>query len=522
MMARAASSRKPSAPKGKRGTRNVQWIEEHCVVPEGKHVGQPMRLRPWQRRILRELYDTPTRRGLLSMGRKNGKTSLVACLVLLHLVGPEARRNSQIYSAAQSRDQAAIVFGLAAKMVRLSATLAPFVGVKDTAKTLVCAELGTVYRALSADAATAHGYSPVLVIHDELGQVRGPRSELYEALETAMGAHEAPLSLVISTQAPTDADLLSILLDDAQAANDPTTKVWLFTAPLDSDPWAPSTWKLANPALGDFRSLPDVRDQAERAKRMPSQEASFRNLVLNQRVESSAPFVPQAVWQACGQVPPPLEEWGGRRIVAGLDLASTSDLAALVLVGADARGESLWVCPYLWLPAEGLMEKAHQDRVPYDVWARDGLVRTTPGRAIDERAIARLLGEVSAMVTIEAVAYDRWGVKRLEPHLTEAGVRVPMVEWGQGFRDMAPSIQALEAALLAGRLCHGNHPVLTWMVRNVRVVADDAGNRKFSKRRSTARIDGIQALAMACGALQAAPPAVAPSTPRVMVWGGDA
>ena len=170
-----------------RGEQNIAWIEAMCRVPEGSHVGRQVVLREWQRDILRGIYDTPTRRAIVSFGRKNGKTALAAFLLLLHLCGPEARENSQLYSAAQSREQAAILFALAAKIVRMSPDLSQYVTVRDTAKQLACQELGTLYRALSAEASTAYGLSPLFTVHDELGQVRGPRSELYEALETASG-----------------------------------------------------------------------------------------------------------------------------------------------------------------------------------------------------------------------------------------------------------------------------------------------------------------------------------------------
>jgi phage terminase large subunit-like protein len=205
----------------------IAFIEEVCFIPEGKYVGKKFELFEWQKAEIRRIYDNPhgTRRAIISMGRKNAKTTLAACLLLAHLCGPPARTrpNSQLYSAAQSRDQAAIIFSLAAKMVRMNTTLLQAVTIQETAKSLSCPELGTRYRALSADATTAYGLSPALVIHDELGQVRGPRSALYEALETATGAQTDPLSIIISTQAPTDADLLSTLIDDAQAGHDPHT-----------------------------------------------------------------------------------------------------------------------------------------------------------------------------------------------------------------------------------------------------------------------------------------------------------
>ena len=221
-----------------RGERNIKWIEDFCCIPEGKMVGKKVKLTTKQKHWLIRIYDSPTRTFILSMARKNAKTALSAFIVLLHLCGPEARANSQIYSAAQSRDQAAILFELAAKVVRMSADLSTYVNIRDTAKELLCGELGTLYKALSADAATKFGLSPALMIHDELGQVVGPRSQLYEALETASAAQEQPLSIIISTQAPTDADLLSLLIDDALSGADPRNKVEICTAPMDMAPSA--------------------------------------------------------------------------------------------------------------------------------------------------------------------------------------------------------------------------------------------------------------------------------------------
>ena len=267
----------------------IAFIETVCFVPEGKLVGQPLRLQPWQRDILRAIYDNPagTRRAIISLGRKNAKTTLAACLLLAHLCGPPARNrpNSELYSAAQSRDQAAIIFSLASKMVRLSQILSRAVRIMETAKTLVCPELGTRYRALSAEATTAFGLSPALIIHDELGRVRGPRSQLYEALETAVGAQEAPLSIIISTQAATDADLLSILIDDAQKGHDPSTVIKLYTSPPELDPFSEGAIKAANPAFGTFLNAREVLAMAADASRMPAREAEYRNLVLNQRVD---------------------------------------------------------------------------------------------------------------------------------------------------------------------------------------------------------------------------------------------
>ncbi|MGY6273468.1 terminase large subunit [Achromobacter denitrificans] len=480
-----------------RGERNIAWIEATCRIPEGRFVGKAVKLTKAQKGWIRAIYDTPTRMFILSMARKNAKTATAAFLLLLHTCGPEARPNSQLYSAAQSREQAAILFALAAKVVRMSPQLSEYVVIRDTAKQLFCPELGTLYRALSAEASTAYGLSPVFTVHDELGQVKGPRSELYEALETASAAQEAPLSIIISTQAPTDADLLSLLIDDARTGAEPRNKVVLHSAPLDADPFSEETIRLANPHYDEFMNKEEVRRQAADAKRMPSREASYRNLILNQRVEASNPFISRTVWEENGTPPESLE---GKTVYGGLDLSSVSDLTALVLVSDDGDVESTF-----WLPSEGLAEKARNDRVPYDVWEDEGLLQTTPGRAIEYEYIAHYLRDVFDRYEIRALAFDRYNMRFLKPWLERAGFTEEelerFVEFGQGFVSMSPAIRELEARLLAKKLRHGKHPVLTMCAANGVAVSDPAGNRKFTKSKTSGRIDGMVALAMAVGVM---------------------
>lgn len=484
-----------------RAGRNIRWIEEHCRIPEGGDVGKPVRLRQWQRADIRKIYDNPhgTRRAIVSFGRKNAKTTLAAFLLLLHTCGPEARPNSQLNSAAQSKDQAAILFKLAAKVVRLSPTLHPVVVIRDTVKELACPELGTLYKALSAEASTAYGLSPVFIVHDELGQVRGPRSELYDALETAVGAHESPLSIIISTQAPTDADLLSVLIDDAAAGNDPRVVLSLYTADAKDEPFDEKTIRKANPAFGDFLNAKEVLAMAEDARRMPSRENEYRNLILNQRIDVNSPFISRAVWQANGGA---ISEWGDAPVYAGLDLSSSADLTAFVPM---AWIEDAWeVEPTFWLPKEGLAEKSRTDRVPYDQWARAGKLETTEGRAIEYEFVAHWLFGFVANHNVQKIAFDRWGMKHLKPWLMKAGftednIETLFVEFGQGFQSMSPALRDLETALLGGKLRHGDHPVLTMCAANAVVTMDPAGNRKLNKAKAAGRIDGMVALTMAFG-----------------------
>ena len=476
-----------------RGERNIAWIEQNCRIPEGKFVGQPVRLRPFQRKIVLGIYDSPTRRAIASFGRKNAKTSLASFLLLLHLCGPESRPNSQLFSAAQSREQAAILFALASKDVRMSPDLKDWVVVRDSLKQVFCPERGTLYRALSAEASTAYGLSPVFVVHDELGQVKGPRSELYEALETAAGAQEEPLSIIISTQAPTDADLLSVLIDDAKTNADERQKLFLFTADESLDPFSEEAIRAANPAYGDFLNAIEVRDQAESARRMPSREAAYRNLVLNQRVNLSNPMISRRVWESCS---------AGAELVGpvyiGLDLSARNDLCALVCTSKDE--DDCWnVIPEFFAPQIGVKERAHRDRVPYDVWGRDGFLTLTPGASVDYGYIADRLGEICSDHDVVAIAFDRWRIDVLMKELAARGLELPLVPFGQGFKDMTPAVDALESILLNGKMKHGNHPVLNMCASNAVATRDPAGNRKIDKAKSTGRIDGIVALAMALG-----------------------
>jgi phage terminase large subunit-like protein len=490
----------PHVRGSERAERNIRWIETYCRIPEGKHVGKPVRLTEEQKSWVRAIYDTPTRRFILSMARKNAKTALSAFLLLLHLVGPEARPNSQLYSAAQSRDQAAILFALAAKVVRMSPDLSAVVVVRDTAKQLFCAELGTLYRALSAEASTAYGLSPVFVVHDELGQVRGPRSELYEALETACAAQEAPLSIIISTQAPTDADLLSILIDDAKTGRDPRTKLVLYTAEESLDPFSEQAIRQANPHFDVFMNQQEVLDQAESARRMPSAESSYRNLILNQRVNLVNPFISRDVWESCAGA-------GGEFIgdvFLGLDLSVRQDLTALIAVGRDKAGFWSVQC-HFFTPLNGLDDRARRDRTPYDLWVKQGWITATPGASVDYEVVAQKMAELSDDYHVVKVAFDRYRMKELEGCLSRMGRELPLEPFGQGFVSMAPALDALESELLNGRVRHGGHPVLRMCAANAVVTKDPAGNRKLDKSKATGRIDGMVALVMAMSIATSAP-----------------
>lgn len=449
------------------------------------------------------IYDNPhgTRRAIITRGRKNAKTTESAMILLLHLCGPEAKPNSQLNSAAQSRDQAAILFSLAAKMIRLSPELLAVTVIRDTAKQLACPELGTLYRALSADASTAYGLSPALTVHDELGQVKGPKSDLYDALETATAAQDSPLSIIISTQAPNDGDLLSTLIDDALTGQDPRTVLRMNAAPPDMDPFSEEAIRAANPAFDLFMNKVEVLAMAADARRMPSRQPEYENLVLNRRVEASSPFVSREVWKSCGGEV--ATNFDGCAVFAGLDLSETSDLTAFVQV---AQIEGVWhVRPIFWLPKYGLAEKSRTDRVPYDVWHREGYLDTTPGKSVEYEYVAERLFGLHQRNPFRKIAFDRWNFKHLKPWLQRAGFHDEEIEgdnaifeqFGQGFASMSPALRTLESLLLNGQIAHDGHPVLTMCAANATTQTDSTGNRKLSKAKSHGRIDGMVALAMA-------------------------
>jgi len=487
----------------KRAQRNIDWIEKHCRIPEGLDYGRPVKLRDWQKEIIERIYGNPskTRRAIISFGRKNAKTTLSAFLLLLHLCGPERKPNSQLFSAAQSREQAGLLFSLASKIVRLSPVLDAHIAVRETAKVLACEHFGTVYRALSAEATTAYGLSPSFIVHDELGQVKGPRSSLYEALETATGAQADPLSIIISTQAATNNDLLSVLIDDALAGKDPRVVVALYTASEDLDPFSQEAIRAANPAFGDFLNATEVMAMADDARRMPARQAEFENLVLNRRVEASAPFVSRPSWALCSDPALPFGDF--TPVYGGLDLSSVNDLTALVLVG---KVKDKWqVHPTFWLPGDTIHDHARSDRVPYDLFHKQGFLKAAPGKTVDYDFVAGYIRSLFDLYNIKRIAFDSWGFGHLRPCLVRAGfpedmIETQFLEFGQGFKSMSPALHTLEAEILNMRLNHGDHPVLKLCAANAVVQMDPAGNRKLTKAKSSGRIDGMVALAMAMSA----------------------
>lgn len=495
--------------------RIISFLEK-LTVPSGVGEGKPLALRPFQRKFIEDVYGPCgksghriVRRAILSEARKNGKSLLISALALAHLVGPEAVRNGEIYSAATEREQAALVFRYAAQIVRADPELESLIKVIDSTKTMVCYANGSSYKAISAEAGSKYGFNPTFVIYDELAQAKN--RDLYDALDTSMGARLEPLMVIISTQSADPQHILSLLIDDGLSGTDPSTVCHLHAIPDDLDVFDERNWPLANPAIGDFRSLDEMRTAARRAKRMPSFEASFRNLYCNQRIDAKSPLIPRAEWDGCkgdAQISP------GEGVYFGLDLSGKTDLTALVGVTA---GETDRVIAYFWKPQDLLADHERRDRVPYSLWARQGFIRTTPGKSIQYSFIAQELAEISRRHEIIGIAFDRYRIHDLLAAMDALGLEsyvehgdregksatpgggIRLVPWGQGYASMTQAVEALEGAVLDRRLVHGANPCLTWNVSNAMAVSDSAGNRKLDKAATRFRIDGAVALAMAEG-----------------------
>lgn len=493
------ATRKPKpVSKMTRAEKVIEFIHRYIIVPEGDLRGQPLKLQPFQERFIREIYDSPvgTHTAILSIARKNSKTATIACLLLAHLVGPEAIANSQIASGANSKEQAAVIFELARRMIEMSPVLSKLVRVQPSGKRLIGLSKNVVYKALSAEGKTAHGMSLSLAILDEIGQIEGPTDPFVEAITSSQGAYTNPLLIAISTQAPTDADLLSVWIDSQRNAPDPRVVCHVYEAPKDCQLDDRLAWAAANPAMGIFRSIADIEKQCKSAMAMPANEPSFRNLVLNQRVEAVAPFVAGSVWKENGEQP---SDIAGTKVWAGLDLSSVNDLTALVSVAEDGSVHSAF-----WLPHEGLVEKSRKDRVPYDLWQKQGYLNTTPGRAIEYEFVAEYLRGLFDRCDVQALGFDRYNMVHLRPWLVKVGFSEDELEkfvsFGQGTASMTPALRELEVKLLGKKLRHGNHPILEMCAKNATVVGD-SGARKFDKRKQTRRIDGMVALAMAIGVM---------------------
>jgi phage terminase large subunit-like protein len=481
-----------------RAERVMSFCEDYCIVPEGSLVGQKIRLAYFQEDFIYSIYDNPhvTRNAYLSIARKNAKTATIAMLLLAHLVGPERSVNSQIISGALSREQAALVFTLAAKMVGLSEKLSSVCYVQPSYKRIKALLNGSEYRALAADGKTAHGLSPVLAILDEVGQIVGPSSPFIDAITSSQGAYENPLLIAISTSASSDSDMFSKWIDDASSSQDPHTVCHVYKSEEGCNILDESQWELANPALGIFRSKKDLEEQLKKASRIPSQETSARNLLLNQRISQRSVWISPQIWKENNRPLDP-DLLKTRVVNLGLDLSMRNDLTAAVFSVLDDEG-FVHLFPHVFIPENSLEEKELRDKAPYRSWARNGKIILVPGRTIDYEWVARYLRSESQGMTLGTIEFDRWGIEQFKQACLFSEWH-PIVEWspvGQGYKDFSPRLKAFETALMKGKIAHGDHPLLNMSVQNAISVSDPAGNIKLDKAQSSLRIDPIVAAVM--------------------------
>lgn len=483
----------------------VRFFERLLVHSKGEWASKPFTLEPWQRdEIIRPLFGWKRtsdgtrryRRAYIEVPRKNGKSSLAAGIALL-LLFADNEPGSEVYSAAADRDQAAIVFDEARRMVEASSHLANRAQVYK--RVVHVPETHSVYRVLSADAYTKHGLNAHGVIFDELHAQ--PTRDLWDVLTTSTGARRQPLVVAITT-AGFDRESICWELHEyarqikAGIIQDDTFLSVIYAAD-EADDWLdPNVWAAANPNLGVSVKLDYLRNEARRAELTPAYQNTFRRLHLNQWTQQDTRWLPLEAWDRCAT---PVNDalLNGAVCYGGLDLSSTWDLSSFVLVFPNEEGEEerfAWL-PFFWIPEENMIERARKDRVPYDAWARDGWIRTTEGDVIDYAYIVRAIEELGERYQIREIAFDRWGAFQVSQALAGAGFE--MVGFGQGFASMASPTKELLRIVLDAKLAHGGHPVLRWMADNMVVSTDAAGNVKPNKAKSTERIDGIVAGIMA-------------------------
>lgn len=509
-----------------RAERVIRFLES-LPVTKGHLAGKRMKLLPSQREFIQAIYgklDAKGRRivrlAVQSLPRGNGKSGLLAGLSLAHLLGPEALDRGAVFSAAVDRNQASILFDEMKAIIEAVPAMEIRTNVMKHWKkieVLSGAGAGSVYEALSSDARRGHGLAPSFFVFDELGQMKD--RELLDALMTAMGKQPQSLGIVISTQAATDDHPLSQLVDDGLAGLDASLHVQLIAAPPDADPFSEETWRACNPAYGIFLDPADFKQQAERARRMPSFMGAFKNHRLNQRVASDPRLISREDWLACaGEID--RDALHGRACWGALDLSSTTDLTCLLLVFEPAApGEPMDVLCWFWLPGALIAEREADDKVQYSSWVREGFIEALPGRAIDKQSVVMRLAEIASQYDLRGLAFDEWRFADIQKILDDEGIELPLRKTRQGFKSMSPCVDALEIAVLNRAIRHDSNPPLTMCIANAVVTMDAAGNRKIDKARSRARVDGAVCLAMALGLKATEPEPIELNFDRPLVLG---
>ena len=427
-----------------------------------------------------------------------GKSELAAAIALL-LCCADGEQRAEVYGCAADRQQASIVFEVAADMVRMCPALNKRVKILTAMKRIVFTPTNSFYQVLSAEAYSKHGFNIHGVLFDELHTQ--PNRKLYDVMTKGSGdARMQPLYFLITTAGT---DTHSICYEVHQKAKDilegrkidPTFYPVIYGAADDDDWTDPAVWKKANPSLGVTVGIDKVHAACESAKQNPAEENSFRQLRLNQWVKQTVRWMPMHLWDKCAFTVDQ-EELKGRVCYGGLDLSSTTDITAFVLVFPPTEDDDKYIIlPYFWIPEDNLDARVRRDHVPYDVWQRQGYIQTTEGNVVHYGFIESFIERLGTEYNIREIAFDRWGAIQMVQNLEGMGFTV--VAFGQGFKDMSPPSKELMKLVLEERVAHGGNPVLRWMMDNISVRTDPAGNIKPDKERSTERIDGAVATIMA-------------------------
>jgi phage terminase large subunit-like protein len=471
---------------------------------KGEWAGRPLRLEPWQQFLIASLFgwkrEDGTRRfrtSYLECGRKNGKTTLAAGTGL-YLMLADGEPGAEVYSVATKRDQARISHAEATRMAKSSPAIRREVGiVRDNIHIM---DTASKFEPLGADADTLDGLNVHGALVDEVHAHK--TRAVWDAIETATGSRRQPLMFAITTAGYdreslcfqqheyTEKILDGVIEDDS----------WfgvIYTLD-EGDDWEDETsWIKANPNLGVAKKIDDMRRKAARAKEMPSALNAFLRLELSMWTQVDTKWISLEHWQACGQAVD-ADGLRGRTCYGGLDLSSNIDISAFVLVfPPQVDGDDYQALARFWIPEEAMIERSRRDRVPYDVWVRQGYITATPGNVIDYAWILHQIDQDAQAYDIREVAFDRWGATKIQTELMERGGDDWLVQFGQGYVSMNPPMRELERLILEHKLAHGNNPVLTWMANNLVVRTDPAGNIKPDKEKSTEKIDGMVALVMA-------------------------
>lgn len=483
----------------------VCFIENFCCHTKGTWDGKPFELIDWQEQIIRDIFGILKPNGYrqfntayIEIPKKQGKSELAAA-VALYLLCADFEPGAEVYGCAADKDQARIVFDVAMDMVKRCPNLLSKMSIQASLKTMTYVPTGSKYKALSADVANKHGFNTHGVIFDELHTQ--PNRRLYDVMLQGSGdARMQPLYFLITTAGDNQN---SICWEVHQKAldiidgrkHDPSFYPVIYGAAQEDDWTDPRVWKKANPSLGITVGIDKVKAACESAKQNPAEENSFRQLRLNQWVKQAIRWMPMSKWDACA-FPVSPDSLEGRVCYGGLDLSSTTDITAFVLVfPPENEDDKYTVLPYFWIPGENIDLRVRRDHVPYDVWEKQGFLQTTEGNVVHYGFIETFIEDLGKKYNIREIAFDRWGAVQMVQNLEGLGFAV--VPFGQGFKDMSPPTKELMKLTLEQKLAHGGHLVLRWMMDNIFIRTDPAGNIKVDKEKSTEKIDGAVATIMA-------------------------